>query len=77
MELLEELESAETVGLVTTYTGNFRAVWETDESCYFAVEFYDGESCECVMWYPATQPASRSCPITESIVVSNTTVRFL
>ena len=66
-DFLEELKSPETLGLVTTHTGNLRAVWETDES-YFAVEFFGDNGCECVMWSPVTKPASKYCTITESIV---------
>ena len=70
-DFLDELESPETLGLVTTHTGNLRAVWETDES-YFAVEFFGDNSCESVMWSPVTKPASKLCTITESVVVFDT-----
>ena len=70
-DFLDELKSPKTLGLVTTHTGNLRAVWETDES-YFAVEFLGDDRCEYVMWSPVTQPTSKYCTITESRSILDT-----
>lgn len=61
-QFVDALATPHELGIVTTYTGNLRAVWEHGES-FFAAEFLGKDLCEWVMWSPVTAPSSDRCKI--------------